>query len=316
MYSGLSYCTFDKGTAAISSLCLCLFLSISPIAAAQVSAEPSTLIFDNMDARQLVQLRVGGQVLPPDEVKGWSLLAGERNYTHMISITQAKDGLLIGPSATAEVGSYLLAINTKRGPVQIHVETPFAEHETIIEKTAKELGQSEEQVRANLGVSQHFERQNVTLNLPATYYTGDMLEVKVPPNGGHRSVWKINGNPVLEGEGQLVLKQMLTVAGPLEVTYEEWSGSTLISSASAQSQVLQRPAMHFETTVNTSTTFRGPANYERYAWYVDGEMCCSQPAITHEFETPGTYRVTCISSQPLDPALKESREDVFEVTVR
>lgn len=291
-------------------------LMVTMAATAELTAEPAKLIFNNFDAQQLVQLRLDGQILPMDVVRDWSLLAGERNYTHMISVTPTKDGLIIGPSATAEVGSYLLIINTKHGPVQIDVETPFKEHETIIEKTAKDLGVSEEEVRANLGVSQQFQRQDVTLNLPATYYTGDMLEVEVPANGGHRSVWKINGNTVLEGQDQLVLKQMLTVAGPLEVTYEEWNGNALIASASAQSQVLQRPAMRFETTVNTPTTFRGPANYETYSWYVDNEMCCHQPAITRVFETAGTYHVTCVSSQPLDPSLKESREDVFEVTVR
>ena len=301
--------------AAFLSLCFLLLLLVAP-AMAELKAEPSKLVFDNVDARQLVQMRMDGQILPMDAVRDWSLLAGERNYTHMISITQTRDGLMIGPSATAEVGSYLLIINTKHGPVQIDVETPFTEHETIIEKTAKDLGVSEEEVRTNMGVSQRFQRQNVALNLPGTYYTGDMLEVEVPANGGHRSVWKINGNIVLEGQDQLVLKQMLTVAGPLEVTYEEWDDNALIASASAQSQVLQRPAMRFETTVNTPTTFRGPANYETYSWYVDNEMCCHQPAITRVFEKAGTYHVTCVSSQPLDPSLKESREDVFEVTVR
>ena len=298
----------------IVAVIVCMVVTMA--ATAELTAEPAKLIFNNFDAQQLVQLRLDGQILPMDVVRDWSLLAGERNYTHMISVTPTKDGLIIGPSATAEVGSYLLIINTKHGPVQIDVETPFKEHETIIEKTAKDLGVSEEEVRANLGVSQQFQRQDVTLNLPATYYTGDMLEVEVPANGGHRSVWKINGNTVLEGQDQLVLKQMLTVAGPLEVTYEEWNGNALIASASAQSQVLQRPAMRFETTVNTPTTFRGPANYETYSWYVDNEMCCHQPAITRVFETAGTYHVTCVSSQPLDPSLKESREDVFEVTVR
>lgn len=312
-----SYIFFVRGrNIAISILVGLLLLSIPTSASGVLTAEPSKLVFDNAGDKVLVRLLLDGEPLAASNVKGWTLLAGERSYTHMISITPTSDGLLIGPSATAEVGTYVLVINTRKGSVHIDVSTPFADHESILEKTVRELGVSEDEARAQLGFSQQFERGKIALNLPSTYYTGDMLEIEVPQNGEHRCVWKINGNTVLEGIGQTVLRQMITVAGPMEVTYEEWNDSTLLSTTSAQCQVLQRPAINLETTVNATTTFRGPANYERYSWYVENEMCCHQPAINHVFDKPGIYHVMCVSSQPLDPSLKESREDVFEVTVR
>lgn len=316
MFSGSLHGLLAKRTIPISILVGMTLLSVTAWATDLLTAEPSKLVFDNAGDKQLVRLLLNGEKLPATDIKDWMLLAGERSYTHMISITPTGDGVLVGPSATAEVGTYLLVINTRKGTVQIDVSTPLAGHESILEKTVKELGVSEEEARVQLGFSQRFERGSITLNLPSTYYAGDMLEIEVPENGTHRCVWKINGNTVLEGVGQTVLKQMITVAGPMEITYEEWSDSTLLSTAKAQCNVLQRPSINLETTVNTTTTFRGPANYERYSWYVENELCCHQPAINHVFDKPGVYHVTCVSSQPLDPSLKESREDVFEVTVR
>ncbi|MFA7693760.1 MAG: hypothetical protein GX117_06635 [Candidatus Hydrogenedentes bacterium] len=281
-----------------------------------LTAEPSTLVFNTIGEKQWVQLSLNGQLLAPSAIKGWSFLTGGRSYTHMILVTPTEKGLLIGPSLTAEVGSYELLINTRHGTVKLSVSTPFKGQESILEKTMHELGISEEEARAQLGFSQRFEREQISLNLPSVYFVGDLLEIEVPENGNLRCVWKVNGATVLEGFGQRLLRHKLSFEGPLEVRYEEWQGETLLAADTAQSSVLRRPPIHVDTTVNTTTTFRGPANYKSYEWYIETAFSSYQPSISHVFMEPGLYRVVCVSGDPLDDSLKQTREDVFEVTVK
>ncbi len=293
-----------------------MFLLTAPFATAQPVAQPCELLFHHESDRTLVRLSVNGQPLPPNAILDWVLLAGERSYTHMISVTQAPEGLLIGPSATAEVGSYLLVVNTTYGPVHISIKTPLSKHKSIIETKADALGVGTEVIREQLGVSQRIRRENISLNLLPTYYTGDMLEIDLPRSNASPCVWKINGMCILEGQGQYKLRHPLTVPGPLEVVYEEWDGSTRLASAKGRTQVLKKPAIQFESAVNATTVFRGPANYGNYSWYVENDLCCHQSSIQRVFDTPGVYHVMCVSSNPLVKGLKDTREDVYEVTVR
>lgn len=296
---------------------LFLFLVLAAFCAAeaQPTAEPSSLTFNSSSERQLVRLSLDGQPLAPEAVRGWTLLAGEGSYTHMVSISLTREGLLIGPSATVEVGSYLLVINTDHGPVHLDIKTPLTQHKSVLETRAEELGVSIDIVREQLGFSQRFERQNVELRLPPTYYVGDMLEVEMPQYDTVRCVWKVNGVSILEGVGQSTLRHLLTVPGSLEVLYEEWKDSTLLASARANAQVLQVPAMQLSVQTNTIVTFNGPPDYAVYSWYVDNELCCHEQTIKHVFYNEGTAHVLCVCTQPQKDGLKEYREIVYLVNV-
>ncbi len=291
------------------------FLLFGHVAYAQLVAEPSTLIFNSEHDRQLVKLSLDGMPVASEAVQDWALLAGENSYTHMISITMINEGLLIGPSATAEVGTYLLVINTRQGSVQLKIETPLSEHKSALETQAEQLGVSVDKAREHLGFSQRFERQQVELRLPPTYYVGDMMEVEMPQYSPVRCVWKINGVCVLEGVGQNKLRHLLKVPGPVEVTYEEWKDSSMLASAHAESQILQVPAMQYSVRTNAAVTFNGPPDYAVYNWYVDDDLCCHQRSIKHTFYSAGTYHVTCICTQPQKSGLKEYREIVYLVSV-
>ena len=311
-YMGASR-TFRLSTAIMVAVALPMVMGI---AEAQVVAQPASLVFHTLDERQPVTLRHGDGALSPTLVNNWHLFAGERSYTHMIRISRTGDGLLVGPSETAEVGSYLLVINTKRGPAQIDIQMPLSGHKSIIEEKAEELGVGVDVVREELGFSQRIERDGIRLNLAPRYTVGEALQVEVPGSGvGRRSVWKINGEVVLEGIGRNKLTHMLTEAGDLELVYEEWQGTRLESRAAARTEVAARPPIHFETQVNTLVTFQGPGGYQSYAWYVDGDPCCHTQNKEHMFEAAGTYYLTCVSSEPLRSDLVETREDVFLVVV-
>lgn len=285
------------------------------IAHSQLTAEPTPLVFNSGNDRLLVKLSLDGKPIAPEEVRDWILFAGENSYTHMITVTLTADGLLIGPSATAEVGTYTLVINTKKGSVQLPVETPLSEHKSVLETRAQQLGVSIDRAREELGFSQRLERQQVELRLPPTYYVGDMLEVEIPQYSPCQCVWKVNDIRVLEGFGQNKLRYLLKVPGPVKVTYEEWKDTALLASAHAASEVLQIPAKRYSVRVNTAVTFSGPADYTVYNWYVDKELCCHQQTIKHIFYSTGTYHVICVCTQPRKPGLKEYQEIVYLVSV-
>ena len=301
--------------AGVHPLFFAAVLLTGQVAYSQLTAEPSSLVFNNSNDRLLVKLNLDGKSIPPEEVLDWILFAGENSYTHMITITLTADGLLIGPSATVEVGTYTLVINTKRGPVQLPVKTPLSEHKSFLETRAEQLGVSIDKAREELGFSQRLERQQVELRLPPTYYVGDMLEVEVPQYSPSQCIWKVNDICVLEGSGQNKLRYLLKVPGPVKVVYEEWKDDALLASAHAASEVLQIPAKRYSVRVNTAVTFSGPADYVVYNWYVDKELCCHQQNIKHVFYSTGTYHVTCVCTEPQKPGLKEYQEIVYLVSV-
>lgn len=280
------------------------------------TAEPAQLVFNNLNDSKEFVLRCDGTEVSPQIVKDWRLYAGESSYSHMIRVSRTSNRILVSPNKTAEVGTYVLVLNTTRGAIQLDVVMSLADHKSVIEKNAEAWGVSEVEAKKKMGLAQTIERNGIHLNLAATYYVGNTLEIEVPPVNSRVCVWKVNGTVVLEGQGKNKLIYTFTTPGDTEITYEEWVGGSLVVTATSKTKVKEQPPTHFETTVNTKVVFKGPEGYGNYSWYVGDELCCHSQNKEYVFEAPGKYIITCVACKPLRTGLRETQKISYAVVVR
>lgn len=295
---------------------LLFLLGMTSQAVEPIIATPDRLVFNSSSDDKLVVLQAGDTVLSGDEVVNWFFFADDSSYTHMIDVKRAPEGVVISPSETAEVGSYLLVLHTRRGTARVYVDMPLKEHKSIIDKLAEERGVSPEIIRKEMGLSKKIERDFVSFELASAYYVGDTLTLEMPDNGTRYCVWKVNGTPVAEGIGQHSLAHALSAAGPLEVTYEEWLDGVQMNTAMAQSQVLENPITETEAKVNRPLSLSGVSGYGKYTWLKDGTEIGNSQMLAYTFTTPGTYRLVCRASEPQMPDIRSTCEYVYLVHVR
>lgn len=297
------------------NMMLMSFLILAVPVSAEVTADPEVLVFHNATQSETVRLRTGDRSLPGSSVTSWRLLVGERNYSHMFRVTPLDDGLRVTPSDTVEIGSYVLALHTAHGTAQIQVYTPLSEHESLIESLAKRMDISVAEVRQQMGLSHRLGREQITLSLAPVHYWGQRLVIEMPAPKERVSIWKVNGEVVLQGEGMNRFEYVLDELGPLLLTYEERVDGTQMAAASALSEVTKYPAIPYQAKRNTTVRFQAPAGFMRYRWRLDGAAAGNDAEFSHRFDEPGQYTVSVLCEEPVEAGPYAMREDIYQVTV-
>ncbi len=297
---------------------LCVLLALSFWAGAghgALTVEPSALVFQNREQAETVRLFADGQPLPGGAVTSWRLLVDERNYSHMLRVSPADDGIRITPSDTAEIGSYLLVLRTARGEAAIRVYTPFTDYQSSIEALAQRMDVSIEEVRRQMGLTRRLGREQITMTLSPVHYLGQHIKIVMPGTDDRVSVWEVNGEEVLRGVDAHRFSHVAETTGPLLVAYHEYEDGTLIASANGLTEVVIEPAIPHTVTAGAHAHFEAPPGFATYRWKVDGEAAGSGATLRHVFDTPGRYMVKVIATDPTDPGPYGFRETRYEVTV-
>lgn len=283
--------------------------------AAGLQAKPDSVSFTKTDQTHTVQLTVDGKPLPASSVTSVRFMATGSDYIHMMKVERADGALKLTPSATVEIGSYDLVIGTTAGTVTVKAYTPLSDMPDTQEKMAREMGVTVEQLKERLGLTAPLGRERVTVDLPSVYYEGDVLRLAMTPNPDREFVWEINGDVVLQGKGENELSYVFAKPGAYALSYKEKDGGATVASMSANTMVVERPALPIRVAAGGDSILQGPEGFAEYQWKIGGNVVATTRALTYNFATPGKIQVECIAGKPQAGPAGGFVRYVFDVTV-
>lgn len=282
---------------------------------ATVTADPAVLVFHNNTQTETVVLMADGKPVPAENVKGWRFLVDQRNYSHMLLVTPTAEGVRIRPSATAEVGSYALVMDTPEGSVSLQVYMPLSDEQSSVEALAQRMNLPVDEIQKQMGMTQRLGRDVITLNLLPVYYLGQRIQIDMPGKATRTALWKVNGKTVQEGPDAYHLDYVAAEPGPTLLVYEERENGAVTATATALTEIAAEPPILYETGTNTTLTLQAPPGFAEYAWLMDGTSVTAGTAFSHTFVEPGEHTITIKCTSPTSPGGYAFREVRYAVKV-
>ena len=276
----------------------CAFLLLAPAAFAEVTANPSTVTFNNHDQSALVSLTHNGQPIPAGSVGKSQFLVDTSDYSHMIEVTATEGGVRVSPSPQLEVGSYNLVIGTSHGPARILVYAPLADLPSILDSADVPGGPRLRALREELGFTRPTGRATVSIELPYVVRIGEPLTVTMPHDAELEYIWAINGEVVQRGLGESTFQYAFNTPGDYVLSYAERRDGVTVARTEAITRVSEPPALLHFADRGSRLSFEAPEGYAEYHWYVNGEVTGTQRTFTPQFDTAGEYVVSVHAVTP------------------
>lgn len=284
----------------LTFLLLTMFALATPGVVFAVDAEPRALLINTLNSVAVVQLSHQGQPLAPSDFKGAKLMVDDSNYARMISVTAIDGGVRVAPTPAMEVGTYMLVIETTKGPAYVTVNAPLAGETGILEERTLALDGARDEAMRDIGLATELPRGQVQFKLPPRYLVGQALRLSAPAAPGVRYRWSVNGQPVSEG---LEFVYVFPAEGDYTVLLEQGGGnSAWTKSCESTTLVEEPPATTFTAKAGQRVTFSAPVGYASYAWTLDGKPVGSSRTLGLAFPQPGKYVLLCrCEGQPEAP---------------
>lgn len=289
-------------------------------ARAQVVAQPSEITFTRSDQTHQVSLTHEGKPLTEAEIGASKIYIEKNDYDEFFTIRKGAGVLTITPTAQVELSTYEWVIQTTYGPVTVRVLTPLQDDPNSIENRAKQLGITVEELKIRLGLFTKGPREDVTLMLPGTYYTGQSLKVSMDKKPGRTYTWRVNNQVVAEGPDANTLNYTFTQAGPQIIEYTASENGGVVASAIASTNVVAleggatlAPAASLAPA--TIVVLRAPDGYTKYVWKADGKVLQEGAELRHDFGKPGSYLVVLEAGQPVLEGLPATKSTEYHVVV-
>jgi len=270
-------------------------VAAAPVAA-QIQVSPEQVTFERLDQSQTLQVRRDGAPVPAEEIVRFQLLVDRSDYSHMFRFEKANGQVILTPSKTCEVGSYLLRIATRRGDGWVRVYTPLRDHPSALENLAQRLGITVEELKQRAGIAQVIARQRISLDLPPVYYVGTVISVDMQAAPGNTWTWQVNGTTVTENRP---LRYVVTEPGPLLLVYTEKQGDLVIAQVSEITEAAAEPEIITTVKAGTDLILHAPEGFSVYRWTQDGREVSADQTYTFRMDAPGTSKLEVLASRPL-----------------
>lgn len=294
-------------------LLVIMFAMTSPSLAFAVDAEPRSLLINTLGSVAVVQLSHQGQPLAPADFKGAKLMVDDSNYARMISVTAIEGGVRVAPTPAMEVGTYMLVIETSKGPAYVTVNAPLAGETGILEERTQALDGARDEAMRDIGLATELPRGQVQFTLPPRYLVGQALRLSAPAAPGVRYRWSVNGQPVSEG---LEFVYVFPGEGDYTVMLEQGGGNSAWTKSSESTTLVEEPpATSFTAKAGQRVTFSAPDGYASYAWNLDGKPMGSSRTLGLAFPQPGNYVLRCRCEGQPDAAPGSFHTVRYEITV-
>ncbi|HOJ68055.1 MAG TPA: hypothetical protein PK379_02810 [Candidatus Hydrogenedentes bacterium] len=277
------------------TLCL-LGLATLSSAVAQIQVTPEQVTFEHLDQSQTLQIRRDGAPVPAEDIVRFELLVDRSDYSHMFRFEKANGQVILTPSKTCEVGSYLLRIATRRGDGWVRVYTPLRDHPSTLELLAQRLGITVDELKQRAGIAQVISRQRISLDLPPVYYVGNVISVDMRAAPGNTWTWEINGTVVTENQP---LRYVVSEPGPLLLVYTEKQGDLVVAKVSELTEAAVEPELSTTVKAGVDLILNAPEGFGAYRWTQDGRDVSADRTYTFRMDAPGTYKVEVLASRPL-----------------
>ncbi len=265
-----------------------------------IIAEPNTITFNNFNQQYTIKISNNGIPIKKADIKGWSFIADNHVYNHMVSVIYQDGGILVKP-AELEAGTYDLIINTTYGKVSISVSAPLDQLFGSIEDIARMKGKTVEEVKREIGLYTPSPRCDISIILSPQYYEGQTIELKIDGNLDHFYIWKVNNKIILQGIGETKFEYTFPEPGDYTIEVIEKEGEAIVGSANAKTKVVMYEPIKVNAKMNQPITLKGVPNYTNYKWLVDGvEQNNNSEIAIFKFNAERDFRVECIATNPKD----------------
>ncbi len=265
-------------------------------AMAELKAQPANILFHAMSDKAVIALTVDGAPLPASDIKDIAFIASGHDYREMIQVEKADGQITVSPTDFLQVGSYDLRITAGAETVDVVAYAPLTELPGTLEKQAQELGISVDTLKERLGLTRPLGAVQLSFELPATYFEGQMLSLDLPSSPGHHMEWTVNGKVVKDGENAHKLDYVFEKAGPYVVTYVEYADGVAYASASADTAVVAHPPIPVDIKAGTTLKLQAPEGYPTVEWQIDDEIAATGPLFDKAIKQPTT--VICVAKKP------------------
>ncbi len=280
--------------------------------AATLTTEPEKVVFDNTAGSATVKVLTDGVPLPASEIRGFHLMVGGSDYSHMFRFSKADGTVTLTPSPTVEVGSYDLRINTTKGDVWLKVYTPLGEKQTSLQALAQKLNMSVDELKRQAGMSKEMGQRGVEISLPPVFPVGRTLTMDMGNTADVKARWEVDRKVVAE-EG--VLAYLFKEAGPHLFTYTEFRGDAVAAQASGVVEGAEMPANDVSVDAGTTLTLEAPQGYGQFAWTVDGNPAGTGPKLEIKRDAPCEVTVKVLSEKPATGRPEEFDKTTYRVKV-
>lgn len=281
-----------------------LIVLATPRSEAAVVASPSVVIFTSPDQSSTIALHNDGVALPASAILDSELIASGHDYRHMLSVEKFDGSVRVMPSASLEIGSYDLNIQTSMGNVSVAIYAPLSELPDYVAKIGSITGEAEAQIKSQLGLATSTAREEIQLNLAPVYYEGQTLSLSMPEpkTSGRTSLWFINGQLASEDSSSRSLTYTFKRLGEYLVTYMETElvqgAITLAASGRATTRVVEVPRVDAKVAVRNEILFHAPPGYNRYDWLLNGVAVSKLADYHYTFQAAGVHEVECLAQEP------------------
>ncbi len=286
---------------------LAVFAAALCAGAATLTTDPERVVFDNTAGSATVKVLADGAPVPASEMRGFHLMIGGSDYSHMFQFSKADGAVTLTPSPTVEVGSYDLRIATAKGDAWLKVYTPLGENKTSLQMLAGKLNMSLDELKRQTGLSQKFGRGGVQMSLPPVFPVGRTLTLDMGTAADMKARWEVDRQVISEGLGAGKLVYLFKEAGPHLFTYTELSGDAVAAQVSDVVEGAENPASDVSVKAGTTLTLEAPPGYGKHTWTVDGDPADGDQKLAIKRDAPCELLVKVLSEKP-----EAGRPDEFD----
>jgi len=286
-----------------------------PLARAAVTATPSSITFESPSQSITVKLTENGKPVPASAIRSLHLYVDDHDYPEMMRMKRANGVVTLTPTDSVEIGSYRTVIETSRGNAELTVYTPLSDMPNTIEKQAKALGISVDQMREKLGMTGSTGPEILKIDLPPTQYVGQKLNLTLPPAPDRVFHWAVDGKEVKSGKGENTFSTVLNKPGQLVLTVKEIKNGTTLAAASAGMTVAKEPPVPVKVRAGQALIVSATPGFEQHSWSVDGVAVTGDNALHHTFTQPGKHTIECVSRMATSGDPDVFRLVTYDVTV-
>ncbi len=283
--------------------------------AATMTTDPEKVVFDSTKGSAIVKVLADGAGVPVAQIRGFHLMVGNSDYSHMFRFSKSDGTITVTPSPTVEVGSYDLRIDTAHGDAWLKVYAPLGENQTSLQALAQKLNMSVDELKRQAGMSKEIGRSGVQFTLPPVYTVGRTLTMDMGTAADVKARWQVDGETVAEGPGAGNLAYLFKEAGPHLFTYTEFSGDTVSAQVSAVVEGAEKPASDVSVEAGTTLTLEALPGYGQHTWTMDGQPAGTAAKLILKRAAPGDVLVTVLSEKPAAGRPGEFDKTVYRVRV-
>ena len=283
--------------------------------AATLTTEPDRVVFDDTAGSATVKVLADGVPVPASEIRGFHLMVGGSDYSHMFRFAKADGTVTLTPSPTVEVGSYDLRIATAKGDAWLKVYTPLGEKKTSLQTLAQKLNISLDELKRQTGLSKEMGRSGVQMSLPPVFPVGRTLTLDMGAAAGAKARWEVDRKVISEGPGAGALTYLFKEAGPHLFTYTELSGDTVTAQASAVVEGAEAPAVDVNVNAGATLTLEAPPGYVQHTWTVNGDPAEGDAKLEIKRDGPCEVLVKVLSEKPATGRPEEFDKTAYRVKV-